>query len=227
MPLIEFDTAPQIALHVAHYWGTTLPADLRPGGSLTLPADGCIALVSQRTLRGDVRAALIGPRAESLSIPAGAADRFWGVRFWPDSGGLVLGEDPERLAGHFVQPLTHPQWAVLLLRALADCRDAASAAEVADRLLGDVIASASAPDAVARQAVQALIATHGEIGIAEIAEGMGISLRQLERRFSAAVGLDPIQFGRIRKMKGNLGPLLGNTPRTWNEVLPILLEARP
>ncbi|HEY2806554.1 MAG TPA: hypothetical protein VGI92_11925, partial [Gemmatimonadales bacterium] len=67
MPLIEFDTAPQIALHVAHYWGTTLPADLRPGGSLTLPADGCIALVSQRTLRGDVRAALIGPRAESLS----------------------------------------------------------------------------------------------------------------------------------------------------------------
>ncbi|HEY2804541.1 MAG TPA: hypothetical protein VGI92_01660, partial [Gemmatimonadales bacterium] len=192
-----------------------------------LVPDGGITLFSHRSARGDTRGSLVGPRADDLALAVMPGDRIWAIRFWPDSGGLVLGEDPERLAGHFVQPLTHPQWAVLLLRALADCRDAASAAEVADRLLGDVIASASAPDAVARQAVQALIATHGEIGIAEIAEGMGISLRQLERRFSAAVGLDPIQFGRIRKMKGNLGPLLGNTPRTWNEVLPILLEARP
>jgi AraC-like DNA-binding protein len=149
------------------------------------------------------------------------------VRFWPDSGGMVMCENPERLAGHFVQPLGEPEWAVLLLRALGECCDAASAAEVADRMLAVVVEGTPPPDGIARQAVQALVATHGEMGIAAIAEGLGISLRQLERRFGAAVGLDPIQFARIRRMKGDLGPLLGGMPKTWTEVQPILPETRP
>ncbi len=226
MPLIEFDVAPSVAVHVARYWGTTMPADGRAGLSLALPPDGCMSLVSQRSLRGDVRAALIGPRIDTLMIPAGPADRFWGIRFWPDSGGMVLLENPERLAGHFVQPLAKPEWAVRLLRALGDCRDAASAAKTADEALEPVAQATPPPDDIARRAVQAIVATHGEIAIAEIAEGLGISLRQLERRFGAAVGMDPIQFARVRKLRGDLGPLLG-APRTWAEVAPTLSTARP
>src|SRR5438132_568376 len=82
--------------------------------------------------------------------------------------------------------------------------DAAAAKSVADRMLADVVKETPPPDPVARRALQALIATHGEIAIAEVAAGVGLSLRQLERRFGAAVGLDPVQFAKIRKMRGEL-----------------------
>jgi hypothetical protein len=227
MPIAEFEPAPQLATHIASYWGMSAPAGMRADSLQSLPPDGCITLVSQRTPKGDVRAALVGPRSEPFQLPLRPGDRVWAVRFWPDAGGVVLDTDPRRLAGHFVSPLSDPPWALYLLRSLAGCRDEEAACRVANEQLAAPVAAAASLDAAIRMAVQALIVTHGEMSIADVADGVGLSLRQLERRFLAVVGLNPIQFARIRRMRGDLGPLLGAGPATWNAVAPELAVARP
>jgi transcriptional regulator GlxA family with amidase domain len=78
-----------------------------------------------------------------------------------------------------------------------------------------------------RLAVQALIVTHGEMSIADVAVGTGLSLRQLERRFIAAVGLNPVQYAKLRKMRGDALPLLGSLPLSWGGIAESLGGARP
>jgi len=218
MHYFEFDPAPPLAEHVARYWGLTAPVRLSAGHAHQLPPDGCIAIIGTRPATGESRAALVGPRAEALTLTLNPGDRLWGVRFWPDAGGAVLHEEPRRLHGHFVSPLTEPAWAVELALALAGCADEAAAARVADERLAAPVAAAGPLDAVVRNAVRGLIVTNGDMEIAELARGVGLGLRQLERRFGAATGLSPLQYARMRKMRPALPHLLGQAPRSWDDV---------
>lgn len=214
----EFDPATPLAAHVARYWGMAAPMRLSGSQTRQLPPDGCIAIIGTRSATGEQRTSLVGPRAEPLTLTLNAGDRLWGVRFWPDAGGAVLHEEPRRLHGHFVSPLTEPAWAMALARALAACDDQAAAARVADELLAAPVAAAAPLDALVRTAVRGLIVTNGEMEIAELARGVGIGLRQLERRFGTATGLSPLQYARIRKMRPVLPHLLGRAPRSWDDV---------
>jgi AraC-like DNA-binding protein len=218
MHYFEFDPAPPLAAHVSSYWGMTIGMQVPRGFGHQIVPDGCIVIACSHAATGEVRSSLVGPRAEQLTVTVNPGDRFWGVRFWPDAGGGVLHEEPRRLHGHLVAPLTEPAWALALARAMAVCGDEAAAARVADEHLAAPVAAAPPLDAVVRASVVALIASNGEMEIAELARGVGLSLRQLERRFGAATGLNPKQFARIRRMRSALAHLLSPSPRTWSEV---------
>ena len=218
MHYFEFDPAPPLAAHVSRYWGMTVGAQVPRGFGHQIFPDGCMAIACGRSATGEVRSSLVGPRAEPLTVTVNPGDRFWGVSFWPDAGGAVLHEEPRRLHGHLVAPLTEPVWALTLSRAMAACNDEAAAAGVADEHLAAPVASAAPLDAIVRAAVVALVASNGEMEIAELARGVGLSLRQFERRFGAATGLNPKQFARIRRMRSALAHLLSPSPRTWSEV---------
>jgi AraC-like DNA-binding protein len=225
MPIETFDASPALAGQVAGFWGLTVPADARPGSSHVLAPDGCIALISQRNARGDTRASLLGPRTDPLPLTVSPGDRIWAVRFWPDTGGRMLGVDPADLAGHFVTPLAEPAWAAAMLKASGASANREAAQRVFEQHLAPRADAARPVDEAVRAAVQALILTHGELSIAEVATGVGLSLRQLERRFLAAVGLNPVQYSRIRKLRGDLAPLLGDR-MDWVDVASRLDEAR-
>jgi AraC-like DNA-binding protein len=225
MHYFEFDPAPPLAAHVARYWGLAAPLRLPGGHSHQLPPDGCIAIVGVRPATGEPRVSLVGPRAEPLTLALNPGDRLWGVRFWPDAGGAVLHDEPRRLHGHFVSPLTEPAWALALGRALAACADETAAAHVADDQLAAPVAAAAPLDPLVRTAVRGLIVTNGDMEIAELARGVGLGLRQLERRFGAATGLSPLQYARIRKMRPALPHLLGQAPRSWDDIARTPAEA--
>lgn len=218
MHYFEFDPAPPLAAHISCYWGMTIGMQVPRGYGHQIFPDGCIVIACARAATGEIRSSLVGPRAEPLTVTVNPGDRFWGVRFWPDAGGAVLHEEPRRLHGHLVAPLTEPAWALAVSRAMAVCGDEAAAARVADEHLAAPVASAAALDPIVRASVVALIATNGEMEIAELARGVGLSLRQLERRFGAATGLNPKQFARIRRMRSALTHLLGPAVKTWSEV---------
>lgn len=214
----EFDPAPALAAHISSYWGMSVSMQTPRGHAHQVLPDGCITISCLRQPTGETRAALVGPRAEALVVTANPGDRYWGVRFWPDAGGAVLGEEPRKLHGHLVAPLLEPPWALGLVRALAGCADEAAAAQVANEHLAAPVAAARPLDPLVRVAVVGLVATNGEMEIAEVARGVGLSLRQFERRFSATTGLTAKQFARIRRMRSALVHLLGKAVKTWSEV---------
>ena len=218
MHYFEFDPAPSLAAHVSNYWGMSVAMNTPRNHPHRIVPDGCVVISCGRTATGELRGSLVGPRAEALVVPVNPGDRYWGVRFWPDAGGAVLHVNPRKLHGHLVAPLAEPAWAVALVKALGPCADEPSAARAADEHLAAPVAAARPLDPLVRAAVAGLIATNGEMEIGELARGVNLSLRQLERRFGAAVGLVPKQFARIRRMRSALAHLLGPTARTWSEV---------
>jgi AraC-like DNA-binding protein len=226
MPIVEFEPAPILAEHVAAYWGLAAPPGMRGDSLQSLPSDGGITLIAQRAPSGETATILVGPRAEGARLPIRPGSQWWAIRFWPDAGGAVLGEDPESLAGHVVSPVTRPAWVPRMLESLAQGRDAESVKRIANEQLAAPVAAAKALDPEIRMAVQALIASQGQIAIADVAAGVGLSLRQLERRFLSAVGLNPIDYARIRRTRDGLATLLG-TSGSWDEIAGKLGAARP
>ena len=214
----EFEPAAPLAAHVSCYWGMSAGANVPRNYAHQVVPDGCVSVFCTRGATGDLRPSLLGPRAEPLTIALNPGDQLWGVKFWPDAGGLVLALDPRGLFGHLVAPLTDPAWAAALARAMGAAGNEAAVARVADEQLAAPVGAARAPDPVIRAAVVALMATHGEMEIAELARGLGISLRQLERRFLRAVGLNPKDLAAIERMRSALAHLVDPTARTWAEV---------
>ena len=58
-----------------------------------------------------------------------------------------------------------------------------------------------AEDTIVREAVRQIVEARGAKDVARLAAQLGISLRQLERRFENRVGLTPKLFGRIQRFR--------------------------
>jgi len=73
-------------------------------------------------------------------------------------------------------------------------------------------------DTKVRQALVAQHATNGGLAADELAALVGLSARQLQRRFTAATGLTLKTYARIRRMRWVIGHLLDGKPTSWASV---------
>jgi transcriptional regulator GlxA family with amidase domain len=67
------------------------------------------------------------------------------------------------------------------------------------------------------EAIELIDLTSGEIRIAELAERVGLSARQLERRFKKASGLSPKQYSRTRRIRAAAVHLVEQSQLNWAE----------
>lgn len=218
MSFQEFEPPSRLREHVACYWGAEIRA-VEAGHMHQVIPDGCVGLIATRRADGSTHLTLQGPRLDALWIPVHQGDRFWGVRFWPDTGAPLLGRPASTLLGALEPAAASlgPPAAGLEGR-LAGCDTAAAASAAWGVLLEPMIASCPPLDVVVRTAVLAIIAARGEAPLADLAVAVGVSPRQLQRRFSAAVGLSPKQFARVRRLRGALSHIVEGSPKSWAAV---------
>jgi AraC-like DNA-binding protein len=194
------------AEHVLARWtiDVTLPAG-EPALHTSWP-DGCTSLFVVASNGMPVAASMIGPRLRALRVPVRGGLVLRGIRLWPDTAAHVLGVDPVA-----VRDMMRPAAEVLgvkalsLARALARAPDDAALEAVWTEWLAPRIESADLPDPDVRYVVRRLIDSEGRYDIAQAAAESGLSRRTLDRRFGAAVGLSPMQFARIRRVRAAIG----------------------
>lgn len=182
-----------------------------------VPPDGCVSLVV-RYVPGEAGpwVLFVGPRVETFHVVVSTRDRYFGARFWPHAGGAALQVDLEDcfgrygLAAEFV-----PGVAERLQRELPRQPDVEPVFGTINRVLRDACAAGDPFDAVARQAVTAIVRARGDCTVAQLASELGLSSRQLQRRFRDATGLTPKQFARLRRFRHAAGELLREKPRPW------------
>jgi len=216
----EFDPAPDLAAHVARYWTMAVAPEVAPGFAHTIYPNGCVSLACLVRRSGEGRVAVVGPRPDAFQVPVFPGDRYWGVTFWPDAGGLMLGVPARSLAGVVgdAASILGESEAGSLWEAARECSTRSDAGAALDRVLRVRVAAAPGLDPTVRAAVVGLIASRGEVSVAELAGEVGVSPRQLQRRFGNAVGLSPKQFARIRRFRSAMSELLSPNPRTWSAV---------
>ena len=200
--------------HVLALW--TFDVDIPEGETAlhTMWPDGCVSLSIVANRGAPAAAHVIGPRLRALRAPMRRGLVVRGMRLWPDTAASVLGVDPVA-----VRDLTRPAAELLgfgalsLARAVARAENESELETVWEAWLAPRIAAAALPDPDVRFVVRRLIDSHGTCDVAAAARDAGISMRSLERRFSAAVGLTPKQFARVRRVRAAIGAIAGGERR--------------
>jgi AraC-like DNA-binding protein len=173
----EFAAPPDLAAHVACVWTSV------SRGGVVFP-DGCVDIV----WRGD-RLVIAGPATGPLTSEVPIGTQVWGVRFRLGVAGAALGLP----AGEFLDdnvPL-EDIWGPSLDERVASGGISALIAAVRSRAL------AAPLDPVARAAALRM----AEPGARVSALDLGVSERQLRRRFEAAVGYGPKTLARVLRFQ--------------------------
>lgn len=192
----EWTPAPELSHLVACVWAARFGAAGEPHVDRVIP-DGCIDLVYT-----DGRLIVAGPDTQSVAVEAPARTEFTGLRFRPGAAPAVLGLPASALVDQRVD-------AECLLgsnaRVLLDAIEAQSSLRgrvaVLEAHVRSVARKRGEPDPVAQVATQRLKnGPHGRT-VAALASELGMSERQLHRRFVQAVGYGPKMFERIARLQ--------------------------
>lgn len=150
---------------------------------------------------GHIHCAIVGPTLRARRFEIRERGSVSGIRFWPDSGGAVVGAD---------------------VRTLRDRRIPSDLLRSDDIGTFDALLIAGGVPAMTldeqlRRAVEAIIASRGGLSLTELSAGTGLSIRRLQRRFSDWVGLTPKEFARVRRVRSVIAAILGGR-QAWADV---------
>ncbi|MBS0475830.1 MAG: AraC family transcriptional regulator [Proteobacteria bacterium] len=118
--------------------------------------------------------------------------RTFSARFQPAAAGRLFGVDPGAIVDRVMAIGLPPG----LYEALHDAPDWGAMAELADDWIASLSAGKSGEDPVAH-AARLLREAQGQIGINELCEATGLSMRHFQRRFRQLTGQNPKHYARI------------------------------
>lgn len=161
---------------------------------------------------------VLGPRTRARKVRASGRTGLVIARLHSWAAGRLIGDAPELLVDRYadgaeVASATAVEAITGRIGELTapNARIAAAAAWLEKRLGGEP------PDPLVVAAARRISAAAGAITVADLAAELGISERQLRRRFRAAVGLGPKRFARIVRFQVAVGMLRAG--RSWGDVV--------
>ena len=207
----EYRPAPDLGRIIKCFW--TLEGREEAREPQPIPPDGCAEIVLNLGDRFERRhpagAREIQPKrivvgqmqTPVIARPLGAVNLF-GIRFWP-AGARPLLRVPAGELRQRILPLDDVS--ALLDRDLGDAvaagRTPPQRLRAAEQAIRRLLGGRLAPDPVAEYAAQVMVRTHGMLSISALQSRLGISSRQLERRFDVSVGLRPKLLCRILRFR--------------------------
>ena len=215
-PLLYFEVDPPRALSdaVLAFWGF----DVREGAppTHTLWPDAGVSITWGMYRESTIVLGAMGARTEPMTVPVQPGVAFRGVRFWPDAASALCGGDPRgsRNGRMPLEALGAP--GALLSRAIRQAPSLSTAFTIFEEALGSSLADWR-PDPVVRQALL-LLESAPDRPILALARELGVSDRQLRRRFGDATGLSPKEYARIRRLRQTLGRVLSDDAPPWSTI---------
>ncbi len=155
---------------------------------------------------------LAGQIAGPLLLRPNGRARMMGIGFHPHGAASLLATPMQETSGRFT-PIED-----LSLTLSRDLRRAAESADPVAAIEGALLGAAGRarqPDPLIAEAIRQFSAERAP-DLAVLAKNLGLSTRQLERRFNATVGLPPKLFGRIQRFS-RVFRVLDQPFRNWAE----------
>src|SRR5262249_6951979 len=146
--------------------------------------------------RSQARCFFTGQIDSPLMLRPGGPAKTMGIRFHPDGAARVFAGPMHELSGRFM-PLE--DLSKRLSRSLQDALEALDPVAAVEAALLSAAGTFARGDQLIGEAVRSITLAGGASDVATLARELGVSTRQFERRFSAAVGLPPKVFCRIQR----------------------------
>jgi Bacterial regulatory helix-turn-helix proteins, AraC family len=171
--------------------------------------DGCTLLsYCGKSMRLTPGVRVIGPTIRSRVVPVWPGEVWWGVRLQPAAVQAVTGCAPCRLRDKAEAcAAVNPELDRALLCALEGSKCFGDAVIAYQQVLNTFLHQQI--DGKVAAAARFIDNAGGRAKIEEVALAVGLSERQLQRRFKEAVGLTPKQFFRVRRLRSTIVAMLG------------------
>jgi AraC-like DNA-binding protein len=191
----EYAPPPALRAYLVCSWTLEITAGRRPHRQRILP-DGCSDII----WIGEAPPIVVGPMTHSALATSDAGTTLVGLRFRPEAGARVLGVAAHELVDRHVRldQLWHRQYVNDASERLLAQRTGAAQVGAAQALLVLRRAKIGARDFAVEHALSRVTAV-GRID--KMATELGMSERQLRRRFLASVGYGPKTFQRILRFQ--------------------------
>jgi AraC-like DNA-binding protein len=163
--------------------------------------------------RGQPRCFLAGQIHGPLLLRPSGPAKMLGIGFQPHGAARVLARPMHELSGRFtpVEDLSLP-----LSRDLNHALESTDPIGAVEAALLSAENAARFEDLFVAEAVRRITLVKGASNLVALAHELGLSLRQLERRFHETVGLPPKLFCRIQRFN-NVFRVLGHDSWNWVE----------
>jgi AraC-like DNA-binding protein len=162
---------------------------------------------------------IFGPRMAPLIIPMMGGQICWDVKLRPGAFESLLSAPVEEVIDQVVDaPDVVPHVHEAIQSELAASQSAEDAWRVFAEAILPWLPRAQPVDPAVAAAVRHIEESSGRITVAELADRVSFSERQLQRRFQHAVGLTPKQFARIRRFRSCVGNMISESPDAWGAV---------
>lgn len=209
----EFKPGARLQSWIAAYWHFRVSAN---GGQVlhTIPLTGAAMLAVGMAGRW---IALEGPRIQPLQVPVRAGDEFWGVHFVPGAAEWLLGR---ALRGVHVsaESFATSAWISATLARLDRVHTLSDARKALDLSLNELTERTPRLDPHVMACIGLIIRSNGSLPISQVAAAVGLSERQLRRRFRATTGLTPKEFARVRRARAALVDAAHTPLPRWCEI---------
>ncbi len=181
--------------------------------------DGCVSLFYRRSSRPELSTlAFNGLHLEAITAPVLKNELFWGMRVSPAACARLVSADPQMFRrNRTIRADVFPHLTSNLFDRISACGSFEEAIGVFEERLRLVDLPPSEIDEKVAKAVELIEASGGEVRIGTLAKEVGISPRQLERRFKSCSGLTPKQFARTRRVRAVAVHLIENETINWAE----------
>jgi AraC-like DNA-binding protein len=214
---------------VTAYW--SVAGDTPKGSSPVILPDGHIEVVfnlgDRVTLEGPAYTGdqpdrvVVGPLSRAVRMKYEGQVHTFGIRFHPARGASFLGKAAPTLTDKLV-PLAEICFVLdrVLRQLLVERGNMASAASRAalDGVLLEQLPLALPPDYRVVTLVDRLTHSKSSPLVSHVARELGLSSRQLQRRFLAAVGMPPKRFARVLRFARVWQLATMSPPETWGEL---------
>src|ERR1700678_1555736 len=200
---------------VLSYWEFTISEDLPGPVRHHIFPDGCALLSFQgKPAQVPPTVRVIGPTLKSRVVTVFPGDVWWGVRLQPAAFQAVTGWAPSVLRDK-AEPCANinPELNLALLGRLNDSTCFLRAVLAYGQALCTI--SCDQLDRKVAEAASLIDSSCGRARIEAVASTVGLSGRQLQRRFNQAVGLTPKQFGRVRRLRTTTITMLDTRLADW------------
>jgi AraC-like DNA-binding protein len=232
MHYAELPLRAELRSWVRKIWVLRGPAERSVGAPEVVAPDGCVELVlnfadpfeqvcqsgGRVEVRRQPRTILVGEVGRPVAIrPSGVVDLL-GVRFEPGGAYAALGDAFAELAGEvwdgeavLPRPLREA-----VRRVAGEGTDERRSALLESALIA-CVAARPPGDGVVEAAVRLVVQSGGAISVAGLERRVGLSERQIERRFARQVGLSPKTLGVIVRFQRVLTEIQRGSP-SWADV---------
>jgi methylphosphotriester-DNA--protein-cysteine methyltransferase len=195
------ETRTQAASHpvISEFWRFDAEALDRPTEHI-IPPDGLVSIWRLQRAGGDCFSGVTGPSAQAMRSTLEDRMTIFGARLKPCASARFFSLPAKALCGQRL-PL-----AAVAPDFVASFSDAAASAFSGDyrpleRAFDELHQRAKPADSIAVAMAEQLMASDGAAEIGALAKSLGLSPQAARRRFQAAMGLNPKDFARIRRIR--------------------------